>query len=128
MKTLQQAKDLLSHVLPDGNWAELFTLLAKKHVQREFGKTDKVSKLTPSFTTQRKRKNIKVTLKRELLKKANYCCEYVAPLTRTKCMSTYQLQIDHHIPLARGGSDSPENLRILCRTHNLLFAQKWGLS
>ncbi|WP_374080346.1 HNH endonuclease [Bdellovibrio bacteriovorus] len=153
MKTLQQAKDLLSHVLHDGSWAELFTLLAKKHIQKEMGKTtknidsvknvveaekpdnsditektDSAQKLTPSFTTQRKRRNIKITLKRKLLKKANYCCEYIAPITGTKCKSTYQLQIDHRIPLARGGSDSPENLRILCRTHNLLFAQQWGLS
>ncbi|WP_413944727.1 HNH endonuclease [Bdellovibrio sp. HCB-162] len=139
MKTLQQAKDLLSHVLPDGNWADLFTLLAKKHIHKETGKTVKPNntksqslkcegKLTPSFTTERKRKHVKVTLKRELLKNANHCCEYIAPTTGIKCTSTYQLQVDHRIPLACGGSHSPDNLRVLCRTHNLLSAQQWGLS
>nr|WP_295904026.1 HNH endonuclease signature motif containing protein [uncultured Bdellovibrio sp.] len=68
-------------------------------------------KLTPSFTTERKRKHVKVTLKRELLKNANHCCEYIAPTTGIKCTSTYQLQVDHRIPLACGGSHSPDNLR-----------------
>lgn len=160
MKTLQQARDLLSHVLPEGNWADLFTLLAKKHIQKEMGKPQKIKKesteslvgkcsafeantdgnnsdvtnavssprnLTPSFLTKRKRKNIKITLKRDLLKKANHCCDYTNPQTGRKCESTYQLQIDHRVPLALGGSDTPENLRVLCRTHNLASARQWKI-
>ncbi|WP_374077458.1 HNH endonuclease [Bdellovibrio bacteriovorus] len=129
MKTLRQAKDLLSHVLPDGNWAELFTLLAKKHVQKELGKVDKPKKkkLTHNFLPQRNRRNIKITLKRELLKKAHHCCEYIDSHSGKKCESTYQLQIDHCIPLACGGSDTPENLRVLCRTHNIHAAYQWGI-
>nr|WP_295901349.1 HNH endonuclease signature motif containing protein [uncultured Bdellovibrio sp.] len=172
MKTLQQAKDLLSHVLPDGNWAELLTLLAKKHIQKEMGKasnqkikspkqiieTNKFEKSetknfndanirelkmsnnsevvqattspltsTHSFLAPRKRKNLKVSLKRTLLKKASHCCEYTHPQTGKRCESTYQLQIDHRIPLAVGGLDTSGNLRVLCRTHNLHAAQCWGL-
>ncbi|MEK2644273.1 HNH endonuclease [Bdellovibrio sp. BCCA] len=172
MKTLQQAKDLLSHVLPDGNWAELITLLAEKHIQKEMGKISnqrikppkriieaneleksetknfnnadirelKLSNhsdallgitgsltSTHSFLAQRKRKNLKVTLKRALLKKANQRCEYTHPQSGKKCESTYQLQIDHLIPLAVGGLDTSGNLRVLCRAHNLHAAQRWGL-
>lgn len=42
-----------------------------------------------------------------------------------RCRGTQYLEIDHIIPWARGGrSDTPENLRLLCREHNQLEARK----
>jgi hypothetical protein len=38
MTSLQQAKDLLSHVLPDPTWAELVTLLAQRQIQKKLGR------------------------------------------------------------------------------------------
>lgn len=38
------------------------------------------------------------------------------------CGSTERLEIDHIIPLARGGSNDPDNLQILCRHCN---RRKW---
>jgi 5-methylcytosine-specific restriction endonuclease McrA len=35
-----------------------------------------------------------------------------------KCSSCEGLEIDHILPLAKGGSDEPQNLRLLCRAHN----------
>ncbi|MGE5085193.1 MAG: hypothetical protein ACM3MG_02770 [Bacillota bacterium] len=34
MKTLEQVKALLSHTLPDGNWADVIVHLAEKHLQK----------------------------------------------------------------------------------------------
>lgn len=147
MKTLEQVKDLLSHTLPDGNWADVIVHLAEKHLQRTLGKnhaknestcqvTDTSApktapatpnKTTPNFMTARKRDHIKITLRRKLLQKASHCCEFVDTKTNIKCQSRYQLQVDHRIPLARGGSNVESNLRVLCRTHNLLAAKHWGL-
>ncbi len=73
------------------------------------------------------RKPINLTIKRELLNKAHHCCQYVDSVTGKKCESTYQLQIDHCVPLAKNGSHDINNLQVLCRTHNLLSAHKWGL-
>lgn len=147
MKTLEQVKALLSHTLPDGNWADVIVHLAERHLQKTLGKnlsknentnqvtdtsTPKIAtptpnKTTPSFMTARKREHIKTTLRRKLLKKASHCCEFVDTKTNIKCQSRYQLQVDHRIPLARGGSNVENNLRVLCRTHNLLSAKHWGL-
>ena len=145
MKTLEQVKALLSHALPDGNWADVIVHLAEKHLQKTLRKnhsknestsqvtdTPKIApptpnKTTPSLMTARKREHIKTTLRRKLLKKASHCCEFVDTKTNIKCQSRYQLQVDHRIPLARGGSNVESNLRVLCRTHNLLAAKQWGL-
>lgn len=34
------------------------------------------------------------------------------------CQTTFDLTVDHVIPLSRGGSNGIENMRILCRSHN----------
>jgi len=34
------------------------------------------------------------------------------------------LEIDHRVPFARGGTNTPENLRVLCRAHNLFLAEQ----
>jgi hypothetical protein len=41
-----------------------------------------------------------------------------------QCEETKNLEIDHSIPYAKGGSNSPENLRLLCPAHNRLAAEK----
>ncbi|WP_413291281.1 HNH endonuclease [Bdellovibrio sp. HCB337] len=159
MKTLTEAKELLSHTLPESSWAEVITFLAKKQIEKVKGKYDRaVSDLkntsnrkgnitlqvesvqtrnpksasrgsisTQGFFIKQKREHIRLTTKRELHQRANGCCEYQDPVSGTKCDSRYQLQVDHCIPLARGGTHDLENLRLLCRTHNLLAARQWGL-
>ena len=143
MQTLERVKDLLSHTLPDGSWAEVIIHLAEKQLQRTLGKNhpdpggrlggpkqtkeDGVKPLTVTQSFAIKRKHIKITDRRKLLQRANHCCEFVDRKTNSKCQSTYQLQVDHRTPLARGGSNEESNLRVLCRTHNLLAAKKWGL-
>lgn len=133
MAVLRQVKDLLSHVLPDATWADVISHLAKKQVQKILGKTENseeesVKKSTQSFPAAGVRKPLRITTRRKLLRKANNCCEYVDPTSKRRCAGKFQLQIDHKIPLAQGGSNADSNLRILCRTHNLLAAQQQGLS
>lgn len=46
-----------------------------------------------------------------------------------KCQSTYALEVDHKFPKAKGGQDTLENLRILCRNCNQRSAiEHYGLS
>ena len=50
-------------------------------------------------------------------------CTYVSPGGR-RCGATADLQIDHIVPFARGGDNSPSNLRLLCGKHNRLEAER----
>ncbi len=54
---------------------------------------------------------------------ASYQCEYTGP-DGVRCTARVGLEIDHIIPHAKGGSSGEENLRVLCRGHNLLLAER----
>lgn len=41
-----------------------------------------------------------------------------------RCNSKWNLEIDHIVPFARGGDNSPGNLRLLCGKHNRLEAER----
>ncbi len=45
----------------------------------------------------------------------------------TECGTTKNLEIDHIKPFVYFGAHTPENLRLLCRAHNLHFAKENGL-
>jgi hypothetical protein len=55
---------------------------------------------------------------------AKETCTYRDPQTGKLCGTRYQAQQDHIHPRALGGSNAPENLRTLCRQHNLLRAEQ----
>jgi 5-methylcytosine-specific restriction endonuclease McrA len=146
---LAKVQGMLSHVKHDSNFAEVIEILCDHFLKAKLGKPTSVE-FTAANTTQyassarqnsaqtksrgmkagvrlQKRKSLPIKLQRRVLAKACHCCEYVSPLTEERCGSTFQLQIDHVVPLAAGGDDSLENLRVLCRSHNLLEARSWGL-
>ena len=52
------------------------------------------------------------------IQKADSSCQYYDPKSRKTCGSQQFLEIDHIQPRWAGGSNSPDNLRILCRQHN----------
>lgn len=113
MKELELAKSMLSHSCSQGTWAEVISYLAKSHNKK------------PKSTA---RNYMPVQIRRELFDKANRICEYVDPLTHRKCTSKYQLQIDHLVPVSKGGNNQAANLRILCRTHNIHMAKVWDVT
>lgn len=68
----------------------------------------------------RSRKHISNRVRREIWARAQGRCEALD--REGRCRSRYQLELDHIIPHARGGADSNENLRLVCRAHNLQHA------
>lgn len=51
------------------------------------------------------------------------CCTFVGSSGRP-CRATDGLQIDHVVPVARGGAGVPGNLRLLCASHNRFEAER----
>ena len=83
--------------------------------------TATVSQTASETPTQTKKKAIPASVKRYVWQKAESKCEI--------CTSMYAPQTDHIIPFAKGGTDEPENLRLLCRNCNQRQAiEKLGLN
>jgi len=74
-----------------------------------------------------KREHIPQKIKVLLRNRAGDQCEFHAANGK-RCESKHFLEIDHIVPLARGGSNEFQNLRIYCRAHNQLAAKDWGIS
>ncbi len=80
------------------------------------GKTSSTSRFIP------------LLFKRQIHARSGGRCEYLSPITHTRCPSRAHLQLDHIIPLAHGGKTALTNLRHLCRAHNLKAALDLGLA
>ena len=75
-----------------------------------------------------RRKSIAPSTRNLVRRRAGDACEYLGPGGK-RCGSRFQTQMDHVTPVALGGANDVTNLRVLCRTHNLLMAEKnLGLS
>jgi hypothetical protein len=70
-----------------------------------------------------RRKFIASSTRNFVRRRAGDACEYQGP-DGHRCGSRFQTQLDHVIPVAFGGTNDLGNLRLLCRTHNLLMAEK----
>jgi len=64
-----------------------------------------------------KRKAILIAIKREIFQRDQHC-QWQDPVTKRKCESRFQLELDHIKPVWAGGKNNNTNLQILCRTHN----------
>jgi 5-methylcytosine-specific restriction endonuclease McrA len=67
---------------------------------------------------------ISANIKTEVLLRDGYQCSYIAP-DGTRCDCKVGLEVDHIQPFAAGGSNEPENLRLLCKAHNLHAAEEF---
>ncbi len=143
-RNLLRAKEVLSHKFPNASDAEIVTyalefLLEKIDPLRRPRKESKPEPIPKAMTEIKDevKDAIKAkvtaasevkpsgkTIRAHIVKEAHGKCTYHDPLSGRRCESSYQVQLDHIIPKALGGSDDPDNLRLLCRQHNLLMAEK----
>ncbi|OFZ55807.1 MAG: hypothetical protein A2428_16795 [Bdellovibrionales bacterium RIFOXYC1_FULL_54_43] len=75
-----------------------------------------------------RRSNIPIADRRFIWARAQGACEYVDPQSGRCCGSRWALEIDHIVPLAKGGAHERGNFRLCCRSHNQWLAiQQFGI-
>jgi len=120
-KLLENAKAQLSHKYPEGRLRDIFKEALSSLVEDK--PQSKRSRLPKKLENHSR--YIPVAIKESVLERDEARCSYVSP-DGQPCNSKHFLEWDHQVPFCLGGrSDDPENIRILCRTHNRLMATQW---
>lgn len=120
---LREAQALLRHQVPDGNPAKVIdkalTLLIEHTKRKKFGKTSRSKCSKPNAKPSR---HVPAKIRRTVsARDAGSCC-YVSP-DGHRCASRDFLEFDHQKPWSRFHRHRPEEIRLLCRTHNQYFAE-----
>jgi len=122
---LRHAQDLLGHAVPSGDLAEVLKRALGAYVKqlerRRFAATD-----TPRPRRRRKPandRNIPAHVKRAVWRRDGGRCTFVGPTGR-RCNARRFLEFDHIEPVARGGQASIAGMRLRCRVHNQLEAER----
>ena len=137
MKKLEKVKSRLSRKYPGGiNFEMLFNIIMEEYLERhspdnkiERRKTHESNKQRLKTTSQGKQnrinntRNIPAAIRDKIYKRDGGRCTFVGENGK-RCNSTWNLEIDHIVPFARGGNNSPGNLRLLCAKHNFMEAAR----
>jgi hypothetical protein len=122
---LKQAQELLRHRVPNGDIATVVELALDRLVRdlkkERFAQTDRPrkSRTTPNPDSR----HIPHAVRREVAERDGEQCTFVSTDGR-RCTETGMLEFDHQEAFARGGPPTPDNVRLLCRAHNQLHAER----
>jgi hypothetical protein len=128
---LTQLKDLLRHQVPDGDLAVIVEravdLLIDDTMKQRFAQT-RIPKKARSVKRRRLRKANRRYVPRAVVREVHQRdagqCTFVS-VDGKRCSERGFLELHHHDrPYARGGEATVENLRLACRAHNALFAER----
>jgi 5-methylcytosine-specific restriction endonuclease McrA len=130
-RDLDELRSLLSHKVPNGDLSavlrEALRCALEKHRKRKGAVApSRRRKSKPATTTSPRgaavREPISAETRRQVWQRDGGTCAWVGPDGR-RCGSRWKLELDHVVPVARGGRSTIDNLRILCRIHNRLHAE-----
>ena len=131
-KEIEELKALLSHKIPNGDLTavvrEAVQCALEKHRKRKgAAEPTRKRKIAVAANAVKKpvggREPISAAVRREVWKRDQGRCTWRGP-DGQRCGSTWKLELDHLRPAALGGPSTVENLRILCRAHNTLSAER----
>jgi 5-methylcytosine-specific restriction endonuclease McrA len=119
---LQEAQDLVDGPpagrVPQILYEALLDYVAKLR-KRKFAATDKPRVGKPSSNPR----YIPARVKRAVEKRDGGQCAFIGDSGR-RCDATRDIEFDHVMPVAKGGESTVANVRLLCRTHNQLEAER----
>lgn len=130
MKAFQRVKELTATRTAGASYQELFRFMADQVIRKYEAKISPPQKdASPLETSSRVPENPEaraapIFLRRRVWARDKGCCSYRDPRTGKICGSRFGLEVDHIEPWAKGGKTVESNLRLLCRTHNRLEAER----
>jgi hypothetical protein len=121
MAKFRRARELASHSIPSGEWEDVleaaFDCFIAEQEKRRAAKTNKPRKKAKPSTDPH---YISAEVRGIIWDRDGGACTWRAPDGHL-CGSKWQVEFDHIDP---HGPSTPENLRLLCRNHNRLHAER----
>jgi 5-methylcytosine-specific restriction endonuclease McrA len=120
---LRRAHDLMAGAVPFGDHdrviAQALDEFIARHEKRKFATTSRPRGSRNASTHPR---TIPAEIRRAIYHRDGGQCTYAGP-TGHRCESR-AVQFDHIVPVARGGTSTVSNVRLLCGPHNQLVAEQ----
>jgi 5-methylcytosine-specific restriction endonuclease McrA len=129
MKKLEEANAILSKKYPEGvPFEKLFEVMLDEYLEkhspkRKIRRREKRKADKKKSGVNKRSRHIPEAVQDQVFTRDNGRCTYKGPGGRM-CNSTWNLEIDHILPFARGGDHTIQNLRLLCAKHNHLEAER----
>ena len=121
---LERARDLMRHANADGDLSVVVEravdLLLEKLEKQRLGKTTRPRRSRESGEPA----SVPRATRRAVFERDGERCTFTDS-GGCRCPATTWLELDHVTPRARGGTNDLENLRVRCRAHNLLYAERY---
>ena len=120
---LEASRELLGHAVPSGALIEVLEraiALQHEHLRkRRCAATDRPRTSVDDAATRpgTNPRQVPAAVERAVWKRDGGQCAYVS-LEGHRCEERREIELDHIVPVARGGQSTVENLRLLCRPHN----------
>jgi hypothetical protein len=124
---LERLRALMRSSVPDGDLAAVIedavTEKLEKLEARRYGKTKAPRKILEEIDTSPSSRYIPAPVRRAVYERDQGQCTFVDDSGR-RCNERNRLEFHHDgRPYGRGGDHDPENIRLVCRTHNLYLAE-----
>jgi hypothetical protein len=123
---LQRARNLLRHVIPDGDPATIvdraLTALLRQAERAKIGAVAR-PRPTPTVSGDRARegqRHVPAHVRRAVWARDQGRCAFVG--SEGRCAETGRLEFHHVVPFALGGLTTEANLQLRCRVHNAFEA------
>ncbi len=122
-RKLEHARELLSHAIPDKSIEHVLdraldALIAQLE-KRRTGATERPGRRT----SDGKARYVPAEVKRAVWARDGSRCTFVGT-NGQRCDSRTRLELDHVLPIAKGGASTVGNLRLRCRAHNQYEAER----
>jgi 5-methylcytosine-specific restriction endonuclease McrA len=122
MMELEQARAALSHQIPDGDFERVVREGFKLILERQRKRKALTERGRAQSAAQPKGRHIPAAVRRQVWKRDGGRCTWEMGDGKA-CGSTHRLEFDHGLEFSLGGESTVENVRLLCRKHNVMKAE-----